>query len=89
MTESEKVERYERAYHSGKVCKNLWQYIPQKVRSGVTNAFADSDGYWIWLDCEKGNWTAYDHTPDCGIIHEYTITDIKKAVRTIDNLGVR
>ena len=78
-----KVERYEDRYRSGRVDTNIWKYIPDKCREGVTNAFADSDGYWVWLDFEEGGWVAYDGGSDCGIIHEYTIQDMRAAIKTI------
>lgn len=89
MSECDKIEQYERAYRAGKVSGNLWQYIPKRAMPGVTECFADTDGYWIYLDFYERGWTAYDHGSDCGVIHEYTIADIRKAVKTIDNLGVR
>lgn len=75
-----KEETYADLYRAGRQATNLWKYIPQKTLSGVTNAFSDSDGYWIWLD---ENYVAYDGGPDCGIIHEYTITDLKAAIKSI------
>ena len=74
---------YEDLYRRGKQANNIWKYIPQKYREGVTNAFSDSDGYWIWLDHEEGGWVAYDGGDDCGIIHEYTIAGLKKAIKSI------
>ena len=83
MYDAEKEYQYEAAYRAGRTAKNLWKYIPAKYREAVTNAFADSDGYWIWLDHEDGGWVAYDGGEDCGMIHEYTINDIKEAIKTI------
>lgn len=79
----DKEDRYIERYKNGQVCTNIWQYIPYKVMEGVTNAFADSDGYWIWLDYEEGGWVAYDGGEDCGIIHEFTMADLKEAIKTI------
>lgn len=76
----EKEYAYADSYAAGRQAKNLWQYIPKKYREGVDNAFSDSDGYWIWLDKDH---EAYDGGEDCHMIHEYTIEDIKAAVRTI------
>lgn len=59
---------------------NLWQYVPAKKSIGVNRAFTDSDGYWIEL---AEGWTAYDGGEDCGIIHEYTISDLRDAIKTI------
>ena len=83
MRTANKEDAYARSYRSGKVCTNLWHYIPQKLAEAVTNCVTDSDGYWLWLDHEEGGWSAYDHGEDCGIIHEYTIEDIKNAIKTI------
>ena len=79
----DKEEAYNKAYASGRVCRNLWQYIPQRLSEAVTNCETNSDGYWIWLDYEVGGWSSYVHGSDCGIIHEYRIEDIKKAIKTI------
>lgn len=75
-----KEEKYCRLYSSGRQATNIWKYIPEKYADGVSDAFSDSDGYWVWL--EKG-WVAYDGEPDCWQIHEYTIADLKKAIKTI------
>lgn len=80
---ADKEYEYERLYSSGRTARDIYKYIPEKVREGVTNAFADTDGYWIWLDHEEGGWVAYDGGEDCGIIHEYNITDLKDAIKTI------
>ena len=81
-----KEERYDDMYRQGRISTNLWQYIPDKYREAVTNAIADSEGYWIWLDHEDGGWVAYDGGDDCGMIHEYTIKDLKDAIKTIRQL---
>ena len=80
-----KEQTYEDAYRAGRTAKNVWKYIPEKLSGAVTNAFADSEGYWIWLDCEEGGWRAYDHGSDCGTIHEYTIKDLREAIKTIEH----
>ena len=79
----EKEDAYCIAFENGRVCTNLWKYIPKKLMGAVTNCVTDSDGYWIWLDHKEGGWSAYDHGDDCGIIHEYTIADLKAAIKTI------
>ncbi len=79
----EKGYEYEKRYREGRVSTDIWKYIPQNVCEGVTAAFANSDGYWIWLDHEEGGWVAYDGGEDCGIIHDYTISDLKESIRTI------
>lgn len=76
----EKEESYARAYAEGRQARNLWRYIPRKILSGVEWATSDSDGYWIYLN--KG-WTAYDGGDDCRIIHEYNVTDLRNAIKTI------
>lgn len=76
----EKEVAYEAVYAAGRQAKNIWHYIPTKLQEGVTNAFSDSDGYWIWLDSDH---VAYDGGEDCGIIHEYNIADLKAAIKTI------
>ena len=75
-----KEDAYADLFRAGRQATNIWKYIPRKKQEGVTNAFSDSDGYWIWLDdCH----VAYDGGEDCGIIHEYTIKDLVEAIRTI------
>ena len=71
---------FERASRAGNVSNGIWKYIPKKFYSAVSDCSVDSDGYWVYLN--KG-WTAYDHDVDCGIIHEYTIADLKAAIKTI------
>ena len=83
MNWASKEDNYERRWASGRISYDIWKYIPERVMEGVTNAFADSDGYWVWLDHEEGGWVAYDGAEDCGMIHEYTITDLRKAIKTI------
>lgn len=79
----EKEAAYDELYRQGRQAKDIYKYIPEKFREGVTEAFSDSDGYWIWLDHEIGGWVAYDGGEDCGMIHEYTIADLKAAIKTI------
>ena len=83
MTSTFKEDQYAALYRSGREAKNIWKYIPSSLSEAVTNAFSDSDGYWVWLDNEEGGWRAYDGDEDCGIIHEYTIADLKAAIKTI------
>ena len=61
---------------------DLWQYIPKKFHPAVADTLIDTDGYWIYL--EEG-WSAYDHGSDCSIIHEYNISDLRVAIKTIKN----
>lgn len=84
MDWAEKEYRYQEQFRSGKQAKNIWKYIPASVACHVDKAFSDSDGYWIWLENDdEGCWRAYDGGEDCGIIHEYTIADLKDAIKTI------
>lgn len=78
-----KEEAYAEAFRRGTYARDLWKYIPRNKLDGVTNAFSDSDGYWIWLDHEGGGYVAYDGGDDCGTIHEYTIADLRAAIKTI------
>ena len=69
-------EEYETRYRTGRQSKNIWKYIPQKYWGCVTDAFSDSDGYWIFLD---ENHKCYDGR----IIHEHTIAYLKDAIKSI------
>lgn len=78
-----KESDYEDRYRRGKVPHDswsLWKYIPKEKQAFVSRVSIDSDGYWIYLD---EGFVAYDGGEDCGIIHEYTISDLKEAARTI------
>lgn len=77
---TDKEREWEWRYYSGRYCRNLWKYIPQKVEDGIDEIGVDYDGYWIYL---KEGWTSLDGGEDCGIIHDYTIDGIKDAVSTI------
>lgn len=83
MDWADKENAYADLYRAGRESRNLWKYIPKKVHEGVNDAFSDSDGYWIFLDHEIGGWVAYDGGEDCGMIHEYTIADLREAIKTI------
>ena len=80
-----KEDAYAQKWDAGTVAADLYKYIPRRIAEAgaIDNAFADSDGYWIWLNHEEGGWVAYDGGEDCGTIHEYTIEDLKKAIKTI------
>lgn len=80
MTEWQKQEAYEELFAEGRQAQNLWKYIPQSKADAVADAFSDSDGYWLYL--EEGC-VAYDGAEDCGIIHEYTVEDLRRAIKTI------
>lgn len=75
---------YEAVYASGRQAKNLWKYIPEKFAEAVDETNVDSDGYWIYL---KNGYVAYDGGEDCCQIHEYSITDLKAAIKTIRKAG--
>lgn len=76
----EKEIAYETIFESGRQAKDLYKYIPEKLMEGVTDAFSNEDGYWIYFDeCH----VAYDGGVDCGMIHEYSIKDLKAAIKTI------
>lgn len=76
----EKEDAYKILFESGRQAKDLYKYIPEKFMEGVTDAFSNEDGYWIYLDkCH----VAYDGSVDCGMIHEYSIKDLKAAIKTI------
>lgn len=53
----------------------LIRYIPKRLRSHVTDAFHDSDGYWVWFDDAVD--TKYDPFMPCGTIHEDTILEVR------------
>ena len=64
----DKQKRFERDYSAGKVSKNLWDYIPAKYTKYVADAFADHDGYYVFLTTGKG-------------IRAYTIADLIHGMR--------
>lgn len=74
----QKEEAYEAIYRAGRQAKNLYRYIPERLRPAVIDALSDSDGYWIYLDAEHAAYDGEDR-----IIHEYSITDLKRAIKTI------
>ena len=80
MDEYDKIYAYQDMFRAGKQAKNLWQYIPQKHYEAISDVNVDSDGYWVYL---KPGWAAYDLAEDCGIIHVYTIADLKEDLKTI------
>lgn len=66
---------------------DISKYIPKKLykAGAIQDAFVDSDGYWIWLN---DGWYSYDAADDCGMVHEYTIKDLKCAIKQIRYTGV-
>lgn len=59
----------------GNINDNIMRYVPKRLRPHVTDAFRDSDGYWIWFDCRVD--TKYDPFMSCGTIHEDTINQVR------------
>ena len=80
----EKENAYEQAFLRGRVSYDLWKYIPDKLSSAIHCTETSTDGYFIYLNY---GWRAYDGGEDCGIIHEYTIADLKDAIKTIRKVG--
>lgn len=83
---AQKENEYEERSSCGTIARDLWKYIPQKLYEAVDDCVIDSDGYWIWL---KKGYLAYDHGSDCGIIHEYRISDLRDAIKTIKKTEAR
>ena len=82
MDWTKKEELFDAKYRNGTTCsyRKLWKYIPKKLYDAVDDVGVDCDGYWAYL---ADGYRAYDHDVDCAAIHEYTITDFKKALKTI------
>ena len=72
----EKELAYEQTYASGRQAKDLWKYIPQKLREAVDDVGVDSDGYWIYLN---EGWNMDGER----VIHTYTILDLKEDINDI------
>ena len=54
--------------------EKIIKYVPLYKRSGIKDAWRDSDGYWITL---KEGWNAYRMDSDCRTIHEDTINQLR------------
>ncbi len=52
--------------------------IGKKYESAISEVFKDSDGYWIYL-----NYGYISTETQCGTIHEYTLADLRKQLKTI------
>lgn len=76
----EKEERWEKNLRQGRIARDIWKYIPKKIEHAVDGVSVNSAGYWIYL---KDGFRAYDGAEDCGQIHEYLISDLKDAIKTI------
>ena len=76
----EKEEHFYDVYRSGRHATDLWKYIPERFVEAIDDTAIDSDGYWIYL---RDGYRAYDLDVDGGIIHEYSIADLKEAIKTI------
>ncbi len=63
---------------------DIWRYIPKSKYESISDARIESDGYWIYLN---DGFTAYDGGEDCGIIHEFTVADLREAIKTIYKKG--
>jgi hypothetical protein len=59
-----------------KPSEKLMRYVPKKLRAHVTDAYHDSDGYWINFDDSVD--TKYDPFMNCGTIHEDTIREVRE-----------
>ena len=75
---AEKERNFEDRYRRGAVCSDLYNLIPERLKSAgaIAEAFVDSDGYWIYL--EHG-WNCDEDI----VIHAYTTADIIDAVKMI------
>ena len=76
----EREERWECTRSAGRQVKNIWKYIPHRLVDAVNEAEVDLDGYWVYLADE---YVAYDGGEDCKVIHEYNVSDLKDAIKTI------
>ena len=84
MDWARKEELFETRFANGTTSKDIWQYVPRNVYSTIDDADVDCDGYWLYL---ASGFRAYDLGADCTIIHEYTISDLKEAIKTIEYVG--
>lgn len=78
----EKEQAYTDRCRTKGIPADVWKYVPKKYSDAVYDAHADEDGYWLYLD---EGYRAYDHAEDCGVIHEYTVADLKEAIKTIEH----
>ena len=58
--------------------KELLKYIPKKFHKAISDAYHDSDGYWV---CLKKGW--HDGIMDCHGIHTDTIAELREEARLI------
>lgn len=61
--------------------KLIEKYVPKKYHEAINDFYKDIDGYWIDL---KNDYES--RSTLCQTIHEYTIADIKKELRTIQKI---
>ena len=80
----DKAGDFERSYYAGRCARNLWAYIPERFADAVDETAIDADGYWIYL---KEGYTSQDGGEDCRTIHDYTISGLKAAIKTIRKGG--
>lgn len=77
----EKIYAFEARYSQGRHCRDISKLIPSGLTEAVDEWYVNSDGYWLYV---KEGWTAYDGGSDvCHTIHEYTVEDLKSAIKTI------
>ena len=81
ITWEERGFLFEKKFHEGKCSKDIDRYIPSKAWDAIDGTEADDTGYWIFL---ASGYRAYDHFEDCRVIHEYTISELKEAIKTIE-----
>lgn len=78
----EKEAYFDTRFRNGTYCKHPANYIPKPLfeAGAIAQCSVDSDGYWIWLEA---GWTSRDGGSDCGVIHNYLITDMVEDIKTI------
>lgn len=76
----EKEDQWERTLSAGRQVKDIWKYIPSRLIDAVNETEIDIDGYWVYL---ADGYVAYDGGEDCTTIHEYNVSDLKAAIKTI------
>lgn len=80
MEHWEKEEHFAETFANGRTAKNLWKYIPNRLLEAIEDCYTDCDGYWV---CLADGYVAYDGGGDCRQIHEYNVTDLRMAIKTI------
>lgn len=82
MNWSEKECSFEDRFNAGRIPRFIDKHIPKRLddAGAIEETLVDSDGYWIYL---AHGWTSRDGGEDCGIIHCYTIADLREDIATI------